>query len=275
MPYDMNNRDDMDNRRTEDRPRNNEGSERRPARSEMGMTSGQQRRAGITRNAMKGMSINPQEIEEIYDTVGERMCLATDFHSQLADFFCFLGLQGFKRMCEYQYMKECAGLRKVHRRYIDHHHRVIPPDSGVYAGEKPDIIPDEWTRYTTQDIDDSVIPKFVRMALTKYYKWEMETKEILTEQCERLMAMNAYADYEYLKELLQDVEKEIKKVMRLYERLNGTGYDVTAIHGMQDTYHEKYKKKYDDHFTTKNNRAPMQPWDDGEDRPYRSTRIGY
>lgn len=269
MPYDRN---DMEHREIGN-DMIGEGKERKIQMPDMNMKTGTQRRASMSRGSIGAQDINPHEIEDVYAIVQKRMCLATDFHSQLADFFCFLGLQGFKRMCEYQYMKECAESRKVHRKYIDHHHRIIPPSIDVYAGEKPDIIPKDWNRYTTQDIDDNVIPKFVRMALTKYYEWETETKDIITEQCERLMQMNAYADYEFLKEMILDVEKEIKKVMRLYEQLNGTGYDVTMIHGMQDKYHEKYKKKYHDRFTTKNNKMPMEPWDD--DRPYRRSKIGY
>lgn len=30
-----------------------------------------------------------------------------------------------------------------------------------------------------------------------------------------------------------------------------TGYDVIAIHSMQDKYHNKYKNKYDDTYTDK------------------------
>lgn len=196
-----------------------------------------------------GARADESQVEELYALIDERMCQALDFHSQLADYFCFLGLQGFKRMCEYQYMKECAEMRKMHRRYIDHHNRVLP----VRDIEKPDLIPKDWARYTTKDIDDSVVPKFVRMALTEWYEWEKESKEILEEICQQMQDMGLHADVEYVKDCIVDGEKECKKVMRLYEQLNGTGYDATAIHGMQDKYHEKYKKKYNDRFTMKNN----------------------
>lgn len=34
------------------------------------------------------------------------------------------------------------------------------------------------TEQTTHDIDDSVIPKYTKMALKIYYEWETETKEL-------------------------------------------------------------------------------------------------
>lgn len=205
-----------------------------------------------------------QVVEEVYMALDEQMCRGICFHEQLADYFCFLGLQGFKRMLEYQYMKECADKRKLHKRYIDMHHKIIP----VQQVQSPVFIPKDWSRYTTKDIDDSVVPKFVRSALNAYADWEEKAKAVYEEQCEMLMKMNMVSDYEYIKTLVGDVEKELKKIHRMIERLNGTGYDVNMIHGMQDKYHEKYKKKYEDRFTTKNNyRRPVYDnWDDEPER---------
>ena len=211
-------------------------------------------------------------LEDVYLKIDERMCKALNFHEQLADYFCFLGLQGFKRMCEYQYMKECAEKRKIHKRYIDIHHKILPTVgcSGV------NIIPKEWERHTTHDIDDSVIPKYTKMALKTYYEWETETKDLYKEFCNKLLQMGEHSDYEFLKEIVLDVEKEIKKIMRLYENLNGTGYDVNAIQSVQDKYHEKYKKKYNDRFTTKNNYRYIPPYAQYGDNEERETRrIGF
>lgn len=208
-------------------------------------------------------------IEELYSMVDKHMEEALCFHSQLADYFCFLGLQGFKRMAEYQFMKECAALRKLHRRYIDTHHRVLP----VEDMEKPHLIPKDWMRYTTHDIDDSVISRFVKMALKEWYEWEKDTKDLYESVCDMLQEAGVHSDYDYVQELIVHAEKECKKIMRLMEKMQGTGYDVTVIHGMQDQYHDKYKKKYKDHFTVKNNYPSI-----GEQvpvYPVRRRRIGY
>lgn len=209
--------------------------------------------------------------DEAYEMLDEQMCRALSFHSQLADYFCFLGLQGFKRMAEYQYMKECAEMRKLHRRYIDNHGRVLKTKNIT----KPNIIPSGWSQYTTKDISDNVMPKFAKQGLEDWYEWEKAAKEVYEDVCDMLMNAGLHADCEYVKELLEDAEKECKKVMRLMERLNGTGYDVTAVHGMQDKLHEKYKKKYTDRFTVKNNYHRYREWDDEEGRRDGRHMIGY
>lgn len=238
-----------------------------PARMNIGETvqASEYQKMGMGVNKTKRNSAEVAQVaEEVYMALDEQMCRGICFHEQLADYFCFLGLQGFKRMLEYQYMKECADKRKLHKRYIDMHHKIIP----VQQVQSPVFIPKDWSRYTTKDIDDSVVPKFVRSALSAYIDWEEKAKAVYEEQCEMLMKMNMISDYEYVKTLVGDVEKELKKIHRMVEKLNGTGYDVNMIHGMQDKYHEKYKKKYEDRFTTKNNyRRPVYDnWDDEPER---------
>lgn len=230
-------------------------------------------KTNYNRKSMRMGNMNEAEtLEHVYLAIDERMCKAICFHEQLADYFCFLGLQGYKRMLEYQYMMECAEKRKLHRRYIDHHHKILP----ARQVQTPVFVPKDWNRYTTQDIDDNVMPRFVRAAMKQYHEWEEETKELYQEQCDILMQANMVSDCEYVKELIVDVEKELKRIARIMESLNGTGYDVTMIHGMQDKLHQKYKQKYNDRFTTKNNmRVYPEEWEPyGEQRRIRR-RIGY
>lgn len=251
----------------------------------------EQRRRGATRSGMDrtGMTMNMHEmrqvgnmsrgyasngenvdaIEDIYKTVNRRMCEALEFHMQLIDYFRFLGLQGFKRMAEFQYMKECAEKAKLHKRYIDMHHRIIP----VETVPAVNIIPNEWARYTTKEIDDSAVSKYTRMILKEWCEWEEETKKHLEDLCAELTAIGAHADVDFFHDLIVDSEKELKKVHRLYEQMNGTGYDVTAIHSTQDKYHEKFKKKYNEHFTNKSMKYRSEPV--YEDDDYRRRRIGY
>ena len=47
-----------------------------------------------------------QKAEEIYLKLDEHMQKALGMHEQLADYFCFLGLQGFKRKLEYQWQEK-------------------------------------------------------------------------------------------------------------------------------------------------------------------------
>lgn len=127
------------------------------------------------------------------------------------------------------------------------HHKIIP----LRQVEIPRIIPSDWSRYTTNDVNDNVLPKFVKSAMTQYKEWEERTKQLYEEVWQECINYGMTADAEYISDLVEDVTKEIKKVNRMCEQLNGTGYDSVAIHNMQDKYHEKYKKKYNEEYTDK------------------------
>lgn len=185
--------------------------------------------------------------EEVYVKLDEHMQKALSFHEQLADYFCFLGLQGFKRKLECQYMDECANKRKLHHKYINIHQKLIP----LRQVQFPQMIPRDWSKYTTDDVNDSVLPKFVKNAMEQYKQWEHETKELYEEQWQKCMNNGMGADADYISKLIQDVTKELKEINRMCEQLNGTGYDVIAIHSVQDKYHNKYKNKYNDTYTDK------------------------
>lgn len=198
-----------------------------------------------------GMNMNKREkeqsAEEIYTELDKHMKKALCFHEQLADYFCFLGLQGFKRKLEYQYMCEVAEERKLHHKYINIHKKLIP----VRQVEVIQFIPRDWSKYTTDDVNDNVLPKFVKNAMEQYKEWEEETKELYEEMWQKCINNGMVADAEYISTLVDDVTKEIKKINRMCEQLNGTGYNAVSIHGMQDKYHEKYKKKYNEEYTNK------------------------
>lgn len=198
---------------------------------------------GTTRNKRMQENI----AEEVYMKLDEHMQKALNFHEQLADYFCFLGLQGFKRKLECQYMDECANKRKLHHKYINLHQKLIP----LRQAQFQQMIPRDWSKYTTNDVNDSVLPKFVKSAMEQYKQWEHETKELYEEQWQKCMNNGMGADAEYISKLIQDVTKELKEINRMCEQLNGTGYDVIAIHSVQDKYHEKYKNKYNDTYTNK------------------------
>lgn len=255
------NYNDMPDRRMPDMDRHDEMRERLMGKENTDVY--QTNRTGM--GNMRQRTTGSGDAELIYMELDERMAKGLCFHEQLADYFCFLGLQGFKRMLEYQFMCECEDKRKLHRKYIERHHKILP----VQQIQAPMFIPQSWSNYTTENIDDGVIPKFVKSAIAEWKQWEEGTKELYQKAWQRLKDMGYATDAEHIKELIKGVEKELKDIHRISETLSGTGYDVNMIHGVQDKYHEKYKTKYNDKYKKNKTKEPTTAeWD----RPH---RIGY
>lgn len=186
-------------------------------------------------------------VEEIFSEINKRMEIALEFHCKMADYFEFLGLQGFKRLHEYQYFDEAKGRRKLHRYYIDHVGKLIH-NKGMEQRKEQEkeylyIIPSEWYSYTTLDVGGNTKCKYTCGAFEKYLEWEEETK-CLYECCVgALEDKGEIALANFVSEYVDDVQEEIKKACRMVQCLSATEYDMVYILSIQNEIHDKYKKE--------------------------------
>lgn len=88
-----------------------------------------------------------------------------------------------------------------------------------------------------------VLTKFVRSAMKQYREWEEETKKLYEAVCCVLWEKGLVVDYNLMMCYLEDVQHELKKIYRLCEELNGTGYDLLYIVEIQKQIHVEYKDK--------------------------------
>lgn len=158
------------------------------------------------------------------------------FHDEMADYFQFLGLQGFKRLHEYHFLSETKLMRKLKRHFID------------YENELPDVreidydskIPQAWIGRKQSDVDFSTRQRAVRQAMDIWVEWEQETLDVYSK---------AYSESkpeckEWIGCLTYDVAKELKQAKRLRLKLESCDYSMDVIIEMQDKFHDKFRKKY-------------------------------
>ncbi|RHS44935.1 hypothetical protein [Blautia sp. AM47-4] len=79
------------------------------------------------------------DADAIFSEINSRFVAAIMMHGQMADYFDFLGLKGYKRIHEYQHIAESLERRKVCRYYIERHGKIIPD---AFSGEVK-MIPDD------------------------------------------------------------------------------------------------------------------------------------
>lgn len=181
----------------------------------------------------------PKDCKDIYCTVNARQIAALMFHDQMADLFDFLGLQGFKRMHEYQYLVESTEHRTLKRYYLNHHGKLLP-ESDV---SNPDVIPDDWLQYNRMDVTPQVRKQAVQKAMEQYREWETETKGLYSRCASALVSWGKTADFNKLNELVRDVDMELKLLERLCLELNLVDYEASYVLIIQGRLHEEYKEK--------------------------------
>lgn len=183
-------------------------------------------------------NLDVQTVEDIFSEISARQIAALMFHSQMADYFDFLGLQGYKRLHEYQYFEESAGWRRVCRYYINHHGKLIPDR---FKGEVK-VIPETWETANRMSVGKSTKQKAIEDGFNQYQAWEAETKVVYERYAAQLRETGKIADAIFVDGLVEDVNCELKKVERMILNLISAGYDMVYVVESQEKIHEKYKK---------------------------------
>ena len=109
--------------------------------------------------------------------------------------------------------------------------------------ENKNIIPESWYSHERGDVDSATKKNAVKSGLTKWVEWERETKDLYEQLYKEAMELGEVTSACKIKELVKDVDCELKKAERYWLNKEAIGYDITAIIEEQKSKHDKYKKK--------------------------------
>lgn len=178
-------------------------------------------------------------VSDVFAKIVAHMVKGMMLHDQMADYYDFLGLMGFKRMHEYHFLHETVEMRGMSRYYINHYNKLVPSNSV----EDPRALPMSWYNYERQDVDNKTKKNAVESGITTWCKWERDTKKMYQDCYCTLCDMGEVAAACKVKELIRDVDEELKCADRLHIKMQSTDYDLCTIYLMQDDMHEKYREK--------------------------------
>lgn len=178
-------------------------------------------------------------IKEIYSEIAEHMIKGMMIHEQMANYYDFLGLKGYKRCHEYHFLKETCAYRGICRYFINHHNMLIPE----VQFESPEVIPESWYNHERHDVDAGTKKGAVKTGLTKWLEWETDTKRLYERMYKEAMEIGEVASAMKIKCLVKDADCELKSVERYYLNKEAIGYDLGAIIAEQNRKHHKYQGK--------------------------------
>lgn len=177
-------------------------------------------------------------IEEIYSQLSSHMVKGVMFHEQMADYYDFLNLHGYKRCHEMHAFAEFKGLRRLHRYFINHYNKLVT-EAPV---ESPEAIPASWLKYSRQDVDIQTRRNAVKAGIEKWVEWETETKKLYQDMYRELMSLGEVASANTFAECVTDVDRELKYAQRKHITLMSVDYDIDYIVMEQDALHEEFKE---------------------------------
>lgn len=174
-------------------------------------------------------------IEDIYSTISKHMVKGLMVHEQFANYYDFLGLEGYSKCHEYHYIEELLGHRKLNNYYITHYNKLIP----YRRVEDPKIIPESWFNHERKDVDVASKENAIQMGLIKWIDWEKSTKSLYESMYRELIELGDIAGALEISEYIKDVSQEIVDAEQYFLNKEAIRYDLSEIISEQ-----KYKAEH-------------------------------
>lgn len=178
-------------------------------------------------------------VEDVFANINSHIIEGIMFHDQMAEYFDFLNLHGYKRMHEYHALDEFVERRGIIRYYTNHYNKLLPE----LPVTDPSVVPISWRNYTRQQVDSNTKRKAIKDSFTKWRLWEADTKRLYEKSYSDLCEAGEIAAACKVKELVHDVDMELKYVDRMHIKLESIDYDLCTISLCQDEMHEEYDNK--------------------------------
>lgn len=146
-------------------------------------------------------------------------------HSDYANYFGFLGLEGYRKDHERQYEEELQNYRDIIHFYIDTYNRLLP------LGEiKPaEVIPKKWYNYSRFDISNTDIQQGVKKGLEHWHEWEQSTLELYRAKGKELSEMMEASAVKTVMNLIEHVEEEIHRIEKWILEKKANNYNIDSI----------------------------------------------
>ena len=178
-------------------------------------------------------------VEEIFAKISQHMVQGLMIHSEMSDYYNFLGLEGYSKCHLYHYYKESDSYKDLNDYFIKNYNKLIPESKN----ENPPIIPQTWYQYNRQQVDNATRKSSIQTGVVKWVNWEAETKTLLQQMYKELITIDEVAGATKVKELLKDAVKEHTIAYQKMIELKAMDYDMAVIMSEQDKLEDCYCKK--------------------------------
>lgn len=178
-------------------------------------------------------------LEDIFNQLSAHMIEGLMFHSQLSDYFGFIGLKGEQQCHKYHYFEENANYRKLCEYYLHHYNKLI----SELPFNNPKVIPESWYKYTRYDMNSTTRKNAIQCGIDKWVNWEKDTKSTYEAMYHELIALGEISAAQEIKKYVCDVDAELADAMQLDIEFRALDYDIYTIMDFQEEKYQKYNNK--------------------------------
>lgn len=182
--------------------------------------------------------------QEIYETIISHMSKGTKFHDSMMDLYIFMGLDGFHKMHEYQYLCESMKRRQIKSYVIEHMNFLVKDECDE---QDLSFISPTWYDYSRHVVTPEVKQQYIKPSFQAYWQWEQETKELLSYCANELMYMGEMAYFNEIMKMVDEIEEEIQMLEKLMIKLESVDFKMEYVLDIQEEICDFYTKKIHDY----------------------------
>lgn len=178
-------------------------------------------------------------VDEVFKELVNHAIKGMMFHEEMANYYNFLNLKGYKMCHEYHFICETKSYRELYGYYMSHFNRLIEKED--LSGQS--FTPKSWYTHERKDVDTALKRQSVENAVVTWVKWQKETKALYEKAFKDLMDEGQVTAAMFIKMFLFDATEELKKAEQKHINLKSTNFDINYIISCQQDKCKKYKKK--------------------------------
>lgn len=176
-------------------------------------------------------------VDEIFTKIAEHMIEGVMTHNELMRGYNFLGLCGLAKCHEYHYLEENKEYARLLNYYSTRYHKLL----NIQSIPQPNIIPDNWYKYTTMAVDSNTKRQAVKSMMDKWVEWERKTKKLYQEMYTELCNISEIAAANEINCYICAVDEELNFAEKKLIKFETLGYDIGTIVNCQDSMYKKFK----------------------------------
>ena len=161
------------------------------------------------------------------------------FHSQLSNYFGFLGLDGYEKCHLYHFYCENINYQDLNDYYLHHFNKIIMDK----PFKNPAVIPANWYQYSRTDVSSTTRKSSIQAGFEKWVAWEKETKTLYQSIYQELVKLNEIGAAEKIAEYVRDVDDELAAANQKYLELMANDFDMSDIIMEQAKDKKKYQER--------------------------------
>lgn len=164
-------------------------------------------------------------LDEIFTELGSHMVEGLMFHSQMSDYFGFIGLDKYQEAHRKHFIHESKNYKKLGSYYLHHYNKLIKENSFV----NPSVVPDSWFQYTRHDVNATTRKNAIQVAAERWVNWEKETKSLYERMYNELISIGEVASAQEITKYVKDVDLELAEATQSYIELTAMDFSISDI----------------------------------------------